>query len=138
MNPIARLATFATLTLCAALPAHAEQDPPITIDTHVDIPFSYMREPRFDVGKPTPLLVDLGKMERGGLNAAFFVIWVPQHKLDAPGYAKAVAQAEQKYDAIGRMLMQYPDRIRVATTPEQLLANHKAGLLSATIEIENA
>src|SRR3546814_15779066 len=36
------------------------------------------------------------------------------------------------------MLMKYPDRIRLATTPEQLLANHKAGLLSATIEIENA
>jgi membrane dipeptidase len=143
MITINRIATLAALTLCAALPVHAEQraasqDPPITIDTHVDIPFTYMREPRFDVGKPTPLLVDLGKMERGGLNAAFFVIWVPQHKLDAAGYAKAVDQAEQKYDAIGRMLMQYPDRIRLATTPEQLLANHKAGLLSATIEIENA
>ncbi|TPG47480.1 membrane dipeptidase [Rhodanobacter glycinis] len=143
MITMTRLATLTALALCAVLPAHAAQqaapqDPPITIDTHVDIPFNYMREPRFDAGKPTPLLVDLGKMERGGLNAAFFVIWVPQHKLDAAGYAKAVDQAEQKYDAIGRMLMQYPDRIRLATTPEQLLANHKAGLLSATIEIENA
>jgi len=139
MKTIAHLATLAMLALCAALPAHAaEQDPPITIDTHVDIPFDYMDEPRFDVGKDTRLLVDLGKMERGGLNAAFFVIWVPQHQLDAAGYAKAVKQASQKYDGIGRMLMMYPDRIRLATTPEQLLANHKAGLLSATIEIENA
>ena len=76
-------------------------------------------------------------MERGGLNAAFFVIWVPQHQLDAAGYAKAVAAGQQKYDGIGRMLMQYPDRIRLATTPEQVLANHKAGLLSAMIGIEN-
>ena len=97
-----------------------------------------MHEPRFDVGKPTPLLVDLGKMERGGLNAAFFVIWVPQHKLDKAGYAKAVKQAEQKYDAIGDMLMKYPDRIRLATTPAQAMANHKAGLLSAMIGIENS
>jgi len=142
MITINRIAALVALSLCAALPVraaqHAPQDPPITIDTHVDIPFNYMREPRFDAGKPTPLLVDLGKMERGGLNAAFFVVWVQQHKLDAAGYAKAVAQAEQKYDAIGRMLMQYPDRIRLATTPGQLLANRKAGLLSATIEIENA
>lgn len=137
MTPIARLAAFATLTLAASLPAHAQQDPPITVDTHVDIPFGYMREPKFDAGKPTPLLVDLGKMERGGMNAAFFVVYVPQRKLDADGYAKAVDQAEQKYEAIGRMLMMYPDRIRLATTPEQLMANHKAGLLSATIEIEN-
>ncbi len=138
MKTIARLTALATLTLCAALPAYAETDPPITIDTHVDIPFDYMGEPRFDVGKDTRLLVDLGKMERGGLNAAFFVIWVPQHKLDDAGYAKAVKQASGKYDGIGRMLMMYPDRIRLATTPEQLMANHKAGLLSATIEIENA
>jgi len=125
--------------LLAACAAHAPRgERPLTVDTHVDIPFAYMAEPRFDVGKDTRLLVDLGKMERGGLNAAFFVIWVPQHQLDAAGYAKAVQQASQKYDGIGRMLMMYPDRIRLATTPEQLMANHKAGLLSATIEIENA
>jgi membrane dipeptidase len=137
MNTTARLALLAALTW-PAVSAQAAQDPPITIDTHVDIPFNYMAEPRFDVGKDTRLLVDLGKMERGGLNAAFFVVWVPQHALDAAGYANAVQQASQKYDGIGRMLMMYPDRIRLATTPEQLLANHKAGLLSATIEIENA
>ena len=137
MKSITRITSLTALTLACAFPVHAQQDPPITIDTHVDIPFTYMHEARFDAGKPTPLLVDLGKMERGGLNAAFFVIWVPQHKLDAAGYAKAVDQASQKYDAIGRMLMMYPDRIRLATTPEQLVANRKAGLLSATIEIEN-
>jgi membrane dipeptidase len=140
MHKLARLALLA-LPFAVLLPAQAQQvpaDPPITIDTHVDIPFTYMREPRFDVGKDTPLLVDLGKMERGGLNAAFFVIWVPQHKLDAAGYAKAVNQAEEKYEAIGRMLMMYPDRIRLATSPEQALANRKAGLLSAMIGIENA
>jgi len=138
MSMIARLAILAALALPAALHAQAVQDPPVSIDTHVDIPFAYMAEPRFDVGKHTRLLVDLGKMERGGLNAAFFVIWVPQHQLDAAGYAKAVQQASQKYDGIGRMLMMYPDRIRLATTPEQLMANRKAGLLSATIAIENA
>ncbi len=113
-------------------------DPPITIDTHVDIPFDYMGKPQFDVGKDTHLLVDLPKMERGGLNAAFFVIWVPQGPLTAKGYAKAVAEAEQKYEGIGRMLMDYPDRIRLATTPEQLMANHQNGLLSAMIGMENS
>ena len=131
-------ALLAALSASAAVSAQAVPDPPVTIDSHVDIPFNYMGEPRFDVGKDTRLLVDLGKMERGGLNAAFFVIWVPQHQLDAAGYATAVQQATQKYDGIGHMLMHYPDRIRLATTPAQLLANRKAGLLSATIEIENA
>ncbi|WP_431634467.1 dipeptidase [Dyella sp. KULCS107] len=133
IRPLACLIAFAL-----AGTALAQNDPPITLDTHVDIPFTYMHESRFDVGKDTPLLVDLGKMERGGLNAAFFVIWVPQHKLDAAGYAKAVQQAEEKYDAIGDMLMTYPDRIRLATTPAQALANRKTGLLSAMIGVENA
>ena len=131
---------FAALigTAVSAIAWCAPGDPPITLDTHVDIPFAYMREPRFDVGKNTPLDVDLGKMERGGLNSAFFIVWVPQGPLTSAGYAKAVDQAEQKYDAIGRMLMMYPDRIRLASTPEQAMANHKAGLLSAMIGIENA
>jgi membrane dipeptidase len=138
-----RLMTQATLltVMLAAAPfarAAAPPDPPITIDTHVDIPFDYMRTPAFDVGRETRLLVDLPKMKRGGLNAAFFVIWVPQGPLTAAGYAKAVAEAEQKYEGIGRMLMEYSDRIRLATTPEQVLAHHRAGLLSAMIGIENS
>lgn len=139
MKTIARLATLATLSLATALPAlAADQNPGVTVDTHVDIPFTFMAESRFDVGKNTPLQVDLGKMEKGGLNSVFFVIWVPQGPLNAEGYAKAVAQANQKYDGIGRMLMQYPDRIRLATTAGQVRANHKAGLLSAMIGIENS
>ncbi|MBS0430968.1 MAG: dipeptidase [Proteobacteria bacterium] len=133
-----RLLALLIGTIAPAVALCAPADPPITLDTHVDIPFAYMREPRFDVGKATPLDVDLGKMERGGLNSAFFIVWVPQGPLTPAGYAKAVDQAEQKYDAIGRMLMMYPDRIRLATTPEQVLANHQAGLLSAMIGIENA
>ncbi|HET6633258.1 MAG TPA: dipeptidase [Rhodanobacteraceae bacterium] len=129
---------LAWLGATGAAAAGQPHDPPITIDTHVDIPFNYMREPRFDVGQPTRLLVDLGKMERGGLDAAFFVVWVPQGPLTPAGYAKARMQAEKKYEGIGRMLMRYPDRIRLATTPDQVMANKQAGLLSAMIGIENS
>lgn len=118
-------------------PAAAGQDPPVTIDTHVDIPLAYMHEPRFDAGKDTPLQVDLGKMERGGLNGAFFVIYVEQGALNAKGYAKAVAQARRKYEDIHLLVQRYPQRIRLTTTPEQLLANRKDGVLSAMIGIEN-
>jgi membrane dipeptidase len=97
-----------------------------------------MHQPRFDAGKDTPLLVDLGKMERGGLNAAFFVIYVEQGPLDAKGYAKAVAQARRKYADIHLLVQRYPQRIRLATTPEQVLANRRDGVLSAMIGIENA
>src|SRR5437660_404318 len=53
---------IAPLLCVGAQPApDARADHPLTLDTHVDIPFGYMREPRFDVGADTKLKVDLGK-----------------------------------------------------------------------------
>jgi membrane dipeptidase len=77
-------------------------------------------------------------MERGGLDAAFFVIYVGQGPLTPEGYADAVAQAERKYSAIELMLGKYPDRIRAALTPQQVRDNHARGLLSAMIGVENS
>jgi len=117
--------------------AFAQQDPPITLDTHVDIPFAYMHEPRFDVGKATPLQVDLDKMRRGGLDAVFFIVYVDQGPLTSAGWARAVAQAKKKYDAIDLMVKTYPDQIRLARTPDDVRANKAAGRLSAMIGVEN-
>ena len=124
-----------TLLALALMPAAAHE--PLTIDTHVDIPNDYMRDARFDVGGDTELRVDLGKMERGGLDAAFFVIYTEQGPLTAEGYARAMATAERKYSAIEMMVERYPDRIRLATSSAEVVANHDAGLLSAMIGIEN-
>jgi membrane dipeptidase len=130
-------ATAALLAGCAHLAPTAPVPGPLHLDTHVDIPLDYMRDPRYDVGTDTRLQVDLGKMERGGLDGAFFVVYVGQGPLTPEGYANAVAQAERKYSAIHMMVDKYPDRIRLATTPDQVRANHAAGLLSAMIGIEN-
>ena len=125
------------LLAAAFAPAPTLAHEPPTIDTHVDIPDDYMRDARFDVGTETQLRVDLAKMERGGLDAAFFVIYVEQGPLTAEGYATAMATAERKYSAIEMMVERYPDRIRLATSPGDVVANHDAGLLSAMIGIEN-
>ena len=127
------------LSLLAACASTAPGKParPLTLDTHVDIPLDYMRQSRYDAGGDSVLQVDLGKMERGGLDAAFFVIYVGQGPLTAEGYADAVAQAERKYSAIELLLANNPDRIRAATSPQQVRDNHAQGLLSAMIGIEN-
>ncbi|URL60257.1 dipeptidase [Luteibacter flocculans] len=121
--------------LCSAGQA---QDHPLTLDTHVDIPLSYMQDPKFDAGQDGVLKVDLPKMRRGGLDAAFFVIYVEQGPLTRAGYAKAVAQAKRKYDAIDLMVQRYPEQISLARTPGDVRANKTAGRLSAMIGIENA
>lgn len=111
---------------------------PLTLDTHVDIPDDYMRQPRFDAGGDSALQVDLDKMQRGGLDAAFLVIYVGQGPLTPSGYATAVAQAERKYSAIAMLLAQNPQRVRAALTPQDIRDNHAAGLLSVAIGIENS
>jgi CubicO group peptidase (beta-lactamase class C family)/microsomal dipeptidase-like Zn-dependent dipeptidase len=132
------LAVAAALALsaaaCAVRPARLE---PLTLDTHVDIPRTYMREPRFDPGTRTELKVDLGKMERGGLDAAFFVIFVEQGPRTPAGYAAAFDAAERKVSAIEAMVQKYPQRIRLAKTPQDVIDNHAARKLSALMGIEN-
>ncbi len=134
-----RLLPLLALALLAGCAAATTREPPrpLTLDTHVDIPLDYMREPRFDAGGASVLQVDLAKMRKGGLDAAFFVIYVGQGPLTPEGYANAVAQAERKYSAIELMLQRNPDRIRAALTPDDVRANHARGLLSAAIGIEN-
>ena len=140
MNAAARssLCAFAIALLAGCAGTATRESPhPLTLDTHVDIPNDYMRTPRFDAGGDSVQQVDLGKMQRGGLDAAFFVIYVGQGPLTPEGYADAVAKAERKYSAIELLLAKYPDRIRAATTPQQVRDNHARGLLSAMIGIEN-
>ena len=96
-----------------------------------------MREARFDPGTDTGLKVDFGKMQRGGLDAAFFVIFVEQGPRTTEGYAAAFAAAERKVSAIEAMVRKYPDRIRLATSPRDVIENHAAGRLSAMMGIEN-
>ena len=76
-------------------------------------------------------------MERGGLDAAFFVIFVEQGPRTPEGYAAAFAAAERKVSAIEEMVRKYPDRIRLATSPKDVIENHAAGRLSAMMGIEN-
>jgi membrane dipeptidase len=122
---------------CAGLPVRVGTDGLLLVDTHVDIPTDYMRAPHYDVGDAPRLQVDLPRMAAGGLDAAFFVVYVGQGPRTPEGHAAAMVAAERKYSAIELMLARYPDRIRLATTPAQVRANHDAGLLSAMIGIEN-
>jgi len=96
-----------------------------------------MREPRFDPGTRTQLKVDLDKMKRGGLDAVFFIIYVEQGPRTPEGYAKAIADADEKVVAIEHMVQKYPEQIRLARTPAEVVANRAAGKLTALMGVEN-
>jgi membrane dipeptidase len=109
----------------------------ITIDTHDDIPFNFAT-PEVDPGVRGRRQVDLPKMREGGLDVAFFVVFVGQGPRTPEGYAKAKADALTKFEAIHRLTEQmYPDQIRLASTPDEVERIVKSGKLAAVIGIEN-
>jgi len=112
--------------------------PVMTLDTHVDIPPTYTTSPEVDPGLLTELQVDLPKMEEGGLDAAFFIVYVGQTARTDKNYAAAREAALVKFHAIHAMTdALYPSRIGLAATPGDVLDIHGSGRKVAVIGIEN-
>ncbi|HPF45775.1 MAG: dipeptidase [Alphaproteobacteria bacterium] len=109
----------------------------MTLDTHVDINEDMTFDPKYDPGTRTGQQVDLVKMDEGGLDAAFFIVYMGQTKRTEEGYAEAKRIALRKFDAIHRMVDMYPDQIGFAYTPEQAREIYASGRKVAMIGIEN-
>lgn len=117
--------------------ARAIHERVLSLDTHVDIPFNYATD-EVDPGMRGRAKVDLPKMREGGLDAAFFIVYVGQGPRTAEGNANAKAQAMTKFDAIRRMTNElYPDQIELAQTADDVERIHTSGKLVAAIGIEN-
>jgi membrane dipeptidase len=108
-----------------------------TLDTHVDIHEDMSFDPVFDPGTLTSQQVDLPKMEAGGLDSAFFIVWVAQTARSEADYAIAKERAIRKFRAIHRMTEHYPDRIGLAYSPQQYKEIADSGRKVAMIGIEN-
>src|SRR5688572_14453384 len=68
--------------------ARAIHDRVIALDTHADInPDNFTRQKNYTQRLDTQ--VNLPKMKEGGLDAAFFIVYVGQGPLTAEGYANA-------------------------------------------------
>jgi len=109
----------------------------LTMDTHVDIGQGYATA-ALDPGGFTRAQVDLPKMRDGGLDAAFFIVYVGQGTVSPIGYEEAAALAEDKYQAIMRMIRGYSNQIALATTADDVEAIHASGRLVALIGMENS
>lgn len=109
----------------------------LTMDTHVDIGQGYATA-ALDPGGFTRAQVDLPKMRDGGLDAAFFIVYVGQGLISPIGYEEAADQAEDKYQAIMRMIRGNGDQIALATTADEVEAIHESGRLVALIGMENS
>jgi microsomal dipeptidase-like Zn-dependent dipeptidase len=110
----------------------------ITLDTHDDInvsDFTPERNYNEDLGNQ----VNLPKMEAGGLDIAWFVVYTGQGDLDEAGYAAAYDNAIAKFNAIHWLTEQgAPERIGLATSSDDVRRIVAEGKKVAMIGIENA
>ena len=118
--------------------ARAIHERVITLDTHADInPDNFTRQKNYTQRLDTQ--VNLPKMVEGGLDAAFFIVYVGQGPLTAEGYASAYKQAVAKFDAIHHLTKEIaPNQIELALTADDVRRIAKAGKKVALIGVENA
>ena len=110
----------------------------ITLDTHADINTSNFT-PEVNYTSDLDTQVNLPKMEQGGLDVAWFIVYTSQSTLDAEGYAAAYANAIDKFDAIHRLAEDIaPELIEIAYTSDDVRRIIAQGKKVAMIGIENA
>lgn len=110
----------------------------ITLDTHVDIDTDDFTSGR-NYNRDLPTQVTLPKMESGGLDVAWFIVYTGQGELTEQGYADAYANAIDKFDAIHRLAEEIaPERIGLAMNSDDVRRLVDEGKLVAMIGIENA
>jgi len=118
--------------------AQAIHERVITLDTHVDISVDNFT-PEKNYLNNLDTQVDLPSMELGGLDAAFFVVYVGQGPLTQEGYKNAYRAAVDKFEAIHWMTSELaPERIGLALTPKDVREIAKSGRRVALIGVENA
>ncbi|WP_084445702.1 dipeptidase [Sphingomonas sp. TDK1] len=114
----------------------------LVLDTHLDTPelfehpgwdFARWHDRKFDGSQ-----VDVPRMEQGGLDGGFFVIYTPQGPLTAEGYAAARNAALTRATWIQRVVAAHPDKLELATTPADARRIAASGKRVVFQSIENS
>ena len=110
----------------------------ITIDTHDDINVSNFTD-SLNYTMDTDTQVNLPKMDAGGLDVAWFVVYTAQGELSEEGYINAEENAIAKFDAIDRLVNKYaPEQIELALDSDDVRRINAKGKKVAMIGVENA
>ncbi|WP_297762446.1 dipeptidase [uncultured Muriicola sp.] len=110
----------------------------ITIDTHDDINVKNFTD-SINYTQRLETQVNLPKMNEGGLDVAWLIVYTGQDSLNADGYARAHENAMSKFEAIHRLCEEIaPDQIGLALTSDEVRSIHRSGKKVAMIGVENA
>lgn len=107
------------------------------LDTHIDIPFNYASEEVDPGNLNEDFQVDYPRMQEGGLDVGFFIVYFGQTERTPENYEAAKEGAMTKFDAIHRATSMHSDVIELAHTADDAERIHASGKLVAMIGIEN-
>ena len=109
----------------------------ITLDTHCDIDVKNFTE-SINYSNNIDTQCNIPKMEIGGLDVAWFIVYTGQGELNTKGYEKAYENAISKFDAIHNLVNTYSsDKIGLALNSNDVRKIHSSGKKVAMIGIEN-
>ncbi|MCX6245602.1 MAG: dipeptidase [Bacteroidetes bacterium] len=112
-----------------------------TVDSHTDTPLQLM-SPGFDMSKHHDAVkdhskIDFPRMKEGGLDGAFFGVFVSQGKRTPEGYYNAMKRADAIIDSIYEMLARHPDEAGLAVSPADGYKLKRHGRQAIFIGMEN-
>ena len=113
----------------------------LTVDSHTDTPLRLMQS-GFDISaRHDPVndhsKLDFPRMKEGGLDAAFFGIFVSQGKRIPEANARAKEKAWVLFDTIYSVTKRFPDLCRLALSPSDAYRLKRKGKRAIFIGIEN-
>jgi membrane dipeptidase len=113
----------------------------LTLDSHTDTPLLLGRE-GFDIGtRNDPAKrggqVDFTRMREGGLDAAFFAVYLGQGERTDEANEAARERAVKIFDFIHTAIDTYPDKAGLALTPDDAYRLRDEGKLAIYIGLEN-
>ena len=112
-----------------------------TVDSHTDAPLNFLNK-EYDIAKDNSktlprTCVDFPRMREGGLDAAFFAVFIGQGTRTVEGNAKAKAKAETIFDSIYAAVNRNSNISGIATSQKEALDLVKQKKSVVFIGIEN-
>lgn len=113
----------------------------LTVDSHADTPLNLTRE-GFDVGTrndpyTTHTKVDFPRMKEGGLDAAFFAVFLSQGKRSEDANVRAKNRADMLFDTIFSAVKRNSAAAGIALNPGDAFRLKKEGRSAVFIGMEN-
>ena len=109
----------------------------LTIDSHVDVPKKFGTGP-YDPAIIEDAQVSFSAMSDGQLDGVFLAVAVGQGPRTQAGYDRAWRQATLMIQNIRQVARRYPNRVMLATSPEDFAMAEAGGRLAFAIGLENA